>query len=381
MEYSSINWAAVRKEFPVTENFIFFQGNNGALSLTGAKAVEKWIDMQLNCPLANDEREHICKGARNAVAKLIGALPEEIALMRSTNECINLIAGGFDLQKGDKVLVTDSEHPNGIFPWLFLEHKGVETVFVKSKGGVVTVEDLEALVDNKTKVFQVSAVTFSRGNANDLKALGKFCRDKGVIMVVDAMHAVGALPLDVESMYIDIMASGGQKLLHTMAGIAFLFCSNRVLERITPSSAGQLSLIDAKDVTREDYSYEIRFKKSAARFEQGVENLLGMMLLQSNIEQILELGVENIRRRIWEINDLMSSGLQKRGITVTSPTEGPLRSPLVAFNHPRGDELYKWLRENGVRMSCRRGVLRASLARYNNEEDIEKFLGFVDSFK
>jgi len=381
MEYSSIDWADVRKQFPVAEKFVFFQANNGPLSLIGAKAIEKFIDMQLMCPTANDERSHIYEGARNATARLVGALPEEIALMRSTNECINIVASGLDLQQGDKVLVTDSEHPNGIFPWLHLGRKGVETVFIPTQNGVVTLEDLAAKVDKNTKVFQVSAVTFSRGNANDLKALGRFCRERGVIMVVDAMHAVGALPLDVEDMYIDIMASGGQKLLHTMAGIAFLFCSKRVLERITPSTAGQLSLIDAKDVTRADYSYEIRFKESAARFEQGVENLLGMMLLQANIEYILGLGVENIRRRIWEINSLMSSGLQKRGITVTSPTEGPLRSPLVAFYHPKGDELYKWLRENNVRMSCRRGTLRASLAMYNNEADIEKFLGFVDSFQ
>ena len=375
-----INWEDVRKNFPVTEKSVFFETNHATLSLIGADAINNYVNKQLYGTL-DEIKDQILTDTRQSAAKLLNCKPDEIGLIRTTSEGLNIIANGLELEIGDRVILNEYEHSNAIYAWKNVQKKGINIDWVETDDGMVTVEALKRVVTDRTKVLMISAVTYSPGNQNDLAALGQFCREHGIIVVVDAMQALGAVPIDVKAMNIDYLVSGGQKYLYSQTGIAVLYCSEKIIDRVIPPFVGMTSLDTSDSVEKKTNLYEITFKKNAQKFELGFNNLIGAMVLKANIDYLLNIGIENIRDHLWEVNYYMVQGLLQRGLNVTSQRSGNLCSSIVTFEYAKGTELLKYLRQNNVRMSYRKGLLRACLGLFNNFSDVDKMLSLIDKFE
>lgn len=362
------------QEFPVTETWRFFNhAATSPLSRRAAAAMEKQIHEQLTLgSVGNDiwtpEREQ----TRALVARFINADPSEIAFIRNTAEGISFVANGLRWRAGDNVVATNAEYPANIYPWLNLAEQGVLVKLAQEKDGRIFLEDLDKAIDTRTRVVAISFVEFSSGFMNDLVALGQLCRERGVLYVVDVIQGLGGFPVDVQQAQIDVLACGGQKWLLGPRGCGIFYCSRQAMEHIRVTVVGASSVIDEENYL----DYNLTFKPDASRFEYGTHNTVGIAGLRGAIELFLEVGPENVARRILTLTDHFCERVTDKGYTLFSSRRPGEKSGIVSF-YKKGLEsvqIAAQLQQRRFVLSVRDGRLRLSPHFYNTIEEIDALL-------
>lgn len=308
---------------------------------------------------------------RTSAARMIGASPAEIALVRNTTWGITLVAEGFPWQPGDNVVTLADEFPSNQYPWLNLAERGVETRRVPVDQGRVDLGRVAAAIDARTRIFSLSWVGYANGWRNDLNTAVRMAHDRGVLVFLDAIQALGVFPIDVADTPVDFLAADGHKWLLGPEGAGVLFVRQEQLERLRPVGVGWHS-VAVPDFTR----IELRFKPSAIRFEGGSDNLAGFLGLKASVDLLMQYGQAAISRRVLEITQLACRRLAEVGATVHSDRAPEHASGIVSFSVPGRDpvELRNKCLEHHVALSCRAGRLRISPHAYNNAEDIERLV-------
>jgi selenocysteine lyase/cysteine desulfurase len=314
---------------------------------------------------------------RALVASMINAHPDEIAFVKNTTHGILIAANGIRWRSGDNVIITDAEFPANVYPWLNLSRLGVQTRFARERDGRIPFEEIERLVDDRTRAISISFVEFVTGYRNDLKRIGELCRDKDIIFVVDAIQGMGALQIDVKDCNVDILSADAHKWLLGPEGIACFYCSKERLDDIESINVGWMSVVDESNYL----DYDLTLKPDARRFEEGSYNMLGIHALHASVRMLLDIGVSNIERRILSLTDLLAQGLLEKGYRIVSPMGEGERSGILSFwsgRFPSG-KLREMLFENGVVTAHRSGYVRVSPHFYNSEEEIQKLLDLLPS--
>ncbi|MDW8068069.1 MAG: aminotransferase class V-fold PLP-dependent enzyme [Anaerolineae bacterium] len=323
---------------------------------------------QITFGLIDQEERDIPARLRHAVARLINATSDEIAIIQNTSHGLNLVAQSLPFRPGDNIIFCDMEFPSNVYPWMLLERqKGVEARCIPHDRGGLTVEALEAHADSRTRAVAVSSVEFLTGFRTDLAAIGEWCRAHGAYFIVDGIQSLGVIPMDVRALGIDFLACGGPKWLMGPVGVGFLYCRRELLEEMSPPMAGCLSVVGWEDWR----DYNLTFLPDARRFDLGGPNLVGMAGLAEAIELLLEAGIENIQRHTFHLTDVLIADLQQRGYPIASNLHPVHRSPIVAFSVP-GDvrAAYARLRAAKIAVSLRESYIRVSPHGYNTEEEV-----------
>ena len=317
------------------------------------------------------------KRSEPCFAELIGAEARDVAFITNTSEGLSAIASGFPWKASDKVITVQPDFPSNIYPWMNLERLGVKLITVKRRNGRFSVDEVRKAIEPGVKILAVSSVDFSTGHYCDLKGLGDFCRQQGIVFCVDAIQSLGLIPMDVKALGIDVLAAGGQKWLLGPMGCGGLYVSERIRNLVHPQVVGWKSVVDEEDF----FKIQFELKKDAARFEPGTLNVFGIYALGAAIELLMEVGIDNIYRRVIDINDQFVDGLTQRGLKITTPLERSERSGIVCFK-PEADpkEVFTHFLSHGVMVSERNGKIRVSPHFYNNSEDVERFFEVLDSF-
>ncbi len=311
---------------------------------------------------------------RDSFARLIGAAAAEIAFVKNTAEGLSLVAGGLDWQPGDNVIAVDGDYPSNVYPWFGLRRWGVETRMLTPVAGRFAVDQLRAACDARTRVVAVSAVDWQTGFRCDLRALGAFCRERGVLFCVDAIQAVGALQIDVEHDLVDCLAAGGHKWLLAPEGCGCLFVSSRVVERLQPVLLGWKSVREPEAFL--PYHFELR--PDASRFEPGTPPYLGIHALGAALDLLHEAGPAAIEARVLELTALLAHGLRQRGAEILSPWGETERSGILTFR--LGDDpeaLARNLVKHGILCRVRAGGVRLAPHFYNDENDVARFFAVL----
>ena len=232
-------------------------------------------------------------------------------------------------------------------------------------------EDVERLVDKRTKAISVSAVAFGNGFRCNLSEIGKLCKDKGILFVVDGIQALGAMDLKVTESFVDVLSADAHKWLLGPQGIGILYVSDRALEKLNVSNLGWRSMEGESDYL----DYTIRLKAGAPRFEEGTLNVMGIAGLKASLEMILNIGISKIEKRIIYLCDLISGGLTRNGYDLKSPMERGERSGILNFAADKvpSQEIMDKLKDAGVVCAIRDGGVRVSPHFYNDESDINSF--------
>ena len=363
-----------RRLFPIAERFAYLDhAAMGPLSHPVLEAQREFLDTQARLgseagPHFREARERL----RDAMAEFVGADPDEIALTKNTPEGLNIVAAGLGWRAGDSVVTSDLEFPANMYPWLNLRERGVQVRIVRSEDGRVSAERLAEAVDADTRVLAISYVQFSTGFRSDLAGLAEFCRPRGVFLVVDAIQAVGALPIDVHALGVDFLACASHKWLLAPFGMGWFYCRRELLERLRPFEVGQASVVERDSFL----DYRLEFLPSAARFECGVVNMEGVPGLQASLDLMNRVGRPAIRDRILALNERLVEGLGARGYQVVSSQLPAERSGIVSFRHQHHGSaaIRQRLHEAGVIVSLRERLVRVSAHFYNNADDIDRLL-------
>lgn len=371
-----MNWERARRLFPVTGELAYLNHAGVApISTRVSEALSRFSGEATRrgafdyARAYDDEIERV----RGRAAALVGAAPGEIAFVKNTTEGLGLVAAGLDWRRGERVVTCDLEYPSNVYPWWWLRERGVDTMLLRASDGRLPLERIEeALRDPAVRLLALSSVEFGSGFRQDLSAVGRLCRERGILLCVDAIQSLGVIPMDVEACGVDFLAADGHKWLLSVEGCGVFYCSRRVLDRLTPRIVGWRSVTDPQDFDR----YHLDLKPDAGRFEEGTPNVPGIFALGAAIDLVLELGVDAIWERVQGLVARLASGLEARGARVLSPRGPGEGSGILSFlwrdEEPRHTAAR--LRAERIFVVARRGGVRASPHFYNDDVEIERLV-------
>ena len=313
----------------------------------------------------------ILNGARSLSARLINAAPDEIALMPNTTTGLNIAARALPLKRGDVVLTFDREFPANIYPWLRLaEHDvALERIPPTAEGWPDEARLHERLADPAVRAVTVSLTQFSTGYTVDLAALSRATRAAGKWLVVDAIQAVGQLPVDVQATPVDFLACGGQKWLLSPWGTGFLYVRKELCAQLEPTFAGWAAFMGSDDYTRLT-SYDPRPWPDARRFELLTHAVQDFAAMNASLELVLGVGVPGDRRASRGLHQPVLEWAARARAAITSP-QGIHGSGILCVR-PAGDvaAAYARLHAAGVQCSLREGSIRLSPHLFNSAAEL-----------
>ncbi|MGZ8153662.1 MAG: aminotransferase class V-fold PLP-dependent enzyme [Burkholderiales bacterium] len=389
----AVTLSEARSRFPALERWTYMDISGRSVL---SREVRAALDAHLDDRMLNGATDKalyfdLVERARGRFAQLIGAQPDEIAYTKNISEGLNIIATGFEWHPGDNVvLCPELEHPNNVYVWLNLKRYGVEVRTVAQRDGHIPVEDLIARMDARTRVVTVSTVTFAPGFRTDVDALGKACRERDVLLLVDAAQSVGILHTDVGASHIDALSVSTQKGLLALYGMGYLYCRRAWAERLHPAYLARFG-VDLGDAHEASIgAYDFKLAPGARRFDLGNYNFLATAAVDASMQQLLAWGTKNIERRVVTLSHALAGGFLGLGLPVAGGEPGPHLAQIVTVGEMSADQyatgnelynkLYAHLAENRVKLSIRRGMLRFSLHVYNDMEDVDRVLELTRAF-
>lgn len=212
--------------------------------------------------------------------------PRQVAFTSNSTEALNTAIMGL-FGPGDHIISTVMEHNSVLRPLYLLEKMGAEVSFVPcDERGVLKTELLESYVKENTKAVVCTHASNLTGNANDLTLIGKFCKEHGLLFIVDASQTAGVLPIDMQAMNIDVVCFTGHKGLYGPQGTGGLCVRNGV--KIRPLKSGGSGI--------HTYLKEHPAEMPTA-LEAGTLNGHGIAGLHASLQFLKETGIDTIHQK------------------------------------------------------------------------------------
>lgn len=345
-----LNHAAVapwpRRTVAAVTRFAEANGHRGATGYSGWLATEQRL--------------------RERLADLIQApSPDDIALVKNTSEGLSILAQGLDWQAGDNVVGIAQEFPSNRLPWEALQEQGVAYRVLDLDSTEEPEAALDRLCDARTRLIAVSSVQYARGLRLDLELLSDSCRARGILLCVDAIQSLGALPFDLGHSPVDLVVADGHKWMLGPEGIALLYVSPSLRPQLRLRQFGWHMIAHPGDYDRRDWTPS----PTATRFECGSPNLLGIHALEASLSLLQEVGIASvasaIEQRIGRLLDLMDQA----GFEVLTPRAPARHAGILTFRVPGADHpgLWRELQTRGVVCALRGGGIRFSPHYYTDE--------------
>lgn len=361
--------AGYRDLFPITREYAYL--NTAAIApmpVPVARAIQEQLEVTLRAPLPVELVVDLPEEVRALAARLLNAArPDEIVQIPGTATGINIAAQSLPLRPGDNVLVIDGDYPAVIYPWLNLAPRGVLTKVVPAVNGGLDLDILASRVDAHTRAVSISTVMFATGFRNDIAALGHFCRERDIVLVVDAIQSLGYLPVDVQAWGADVVAAGSHKWLMGPPGSGLLYVRHELMDRL------QLGPYVGADSVVDHFSYldyNFTLLPDAGRFATTLIPYPAAAAMRASLSLLLEAGIDRIARHVLALTRLAADDLQSRGFEVISDLREEHRSGLLIVRVPDPMAAVEQLERERIIVSPRGEGIRLSPAFFNTEEEI-----------
>lgn len=331
--------------------------------------------------LRGDDFEPTLQRARAAAARLVNASPDEIALLPNTSYGINLAAQCLPIEEGRRIVVSDQEFPTNVYPWVKVAMEGrarVDVVRTDALGRPDEERLLEEIAAGDVGIFALSAVQFASGWNADLARFGRACREHGTWFVVDAIQALGCIPVDVHAAGVDVLATAGHKWLCGPFGTGFAYVRRELVDLLEPRIVGWTAMEASADLARcVDYRWE--WVPTARRFEVGTQAWHDVAGFTAAVELLLEAGVERIRDHVFALLDPLAAWLARQeDATIVSDLSPERRSGVFAFRLGDTARAQAALHRAGVMCALREGSIRVAPHLYNTAEEIATVIEMLE---
>lgn len=328
--------------------------------------------------------------ARKTVQQFLNAKnSHEIVFTRGTTEAINLVAHSFGIsqcQDGDEIIISQMEHHSNIVPWQLLQNvKKIKLrVIPFDEQGVLKIDELEKLINERTKLVSIAHVSNTLGTVNPVKEVIRIAHSHNIPVLVDAAQSVPHIKVDVQDLDCDFLAFSGHKI-YGPTGIGILYGKEAWLEKIPPYQGGGEMI---QKVTFEKTTFnELPFK-----FEAGTPDYIGSTALATALNYVTNIGIDNIAAHEHSLVEYATAQLKQiAGMRIIG--EAPEKSGLISFLvgniHPY--DMGSILDKLGIAVRtghhCAEpvmqafgidGTVRASFAIYNTKEEIDKLVAGIE---
>jgi cysteine desulfurase/selenocysteine lyase len=378
------------EEFPVVERSTYLTICEGTtLSRRVRRAVDEFLDHVMYARETRDVRQQRVESARDKFARLIGAGAADIAMVKNVSEGINAIATAIPWRAGDNVVVCAGlEHPNNVLPWLHLRRLGVDLRVVEPVEGAIEPAAMVAAIDDRTRVVSCASVTFAPGLRTDLGAIGRACRSRGVLFLVDGVQSAGILSLDVSRDYVDALVTSTAKGLLGLYGCGFLYCRPEWAQRLTPAYLSRPAVELPPERYSEMTGLNVAMRGDARRFEVGTVDYASCYAVDASLSLLAEFGTPAIEAHAMALAGRLRAGMAELGLAVPGRAFGPEGSHIVTVGHlgagghgtatdPLLTRLSGHLTAHHVAHTIRRGMLRFAFHLFNSDDDVDRVLGLA----
>ena len=311
--------------------------------------------------------------ARRQFAALVGADPDEIALMPNTTYGLNLAARGLPLRPG-VVLTFDGEFPSCVYPFEALGSRGITLERVPRRDGLPDEDALVAAIARPDVVaVVVSWVQFATGFVADLARIGAACRARGVFCIVDGIQGVGARPLELHALPVDVFACGAQKWLLGPWGTGFVYVRRGLLEVVQPHDVGWACMTGTATDYRRLTDYAFDFLPDARRFEVVTLAYHDFAVANAAAAVLLEAGIPSVAAHLEALTGRVVAWAQgRRDVRLVTPADPARRAGIVAVTPPNLDGAVARLTAAGVVHTVREGAVRLSPHAYSTADEVDQ---------
>ncbi|MBS4725853.1 aminotransferase class V-fold PLP-dependent enzyme [Aeromonas veronii] len=326
------------------------------------------------------------EAARETVARFINAPhSHEVIWTRGTTEAINLVAqswGMSELKTGDEIILSTLEHHANIVPWQLVAQRtgAVIRVIPLDERGDLDLAAYHAMLGPRTRLVSVAHVSNALGTVNPVKEIVTAAKTVGAVTLIDGAQAVAHLEVDVQAIGCDFYTFSGHKL-YGPTGIGVLWGRTELLERMPPWQAG------GEMIDRVSFS-GTTFNTLPFKFEAGTPHIAGAIGLAAAIDFVMGQDREWLAQHEQALTDYLAAGLQQvPGLRLIG--EPGKRAGAVSFLlddiHPQDAATLLDMQGIALRVGhhCAMplmeslgigGTMRASLACYNNRDDVDTLL-------
>ena len=326
----------------------------------------------------------IVEAARRDAARLIGAGPDDIAIVGAASYGIATALANLHLAAGTRILLLEGEHSS-----LHLALAGFAgstrtqlDVVPRPENGDWTSAVLDRIEDEGASPIGLAALTPLHWTDGSLVGLSRIVPElhrRRAAVMIDATQAVGVMKLDVAELRPDYLMFPVYKWLLGPYGLAFLYVASK-WQGARPLEEHGFNR-EAYDSTTKHSVETLPYLEGARRFDRGErDSFITIPMARAGLELVHEWGVGEIEARLRMLTDLLAQGLEALGIE-TMPRH--LRAPhVLGFQVPNADavEIGREAERAGIFLSVRHGYLRVSPHVFNDEEDAERLLVWMKSY-
>jgi len=372
----SINiWEKVYKDYPVNDNLIWLNNCGTTPSnLVIEKEMSRYFKAYSEAGIFSKEYSYteIKSNIQSIIGKLINASPDDVAIVHNTAEGMNLVSYGLNFQKGDEFLVLENEYPSNIYPWEHLKEKGVilKTVATGSNPSEF-LENFSKGICKNTKGASMTAVHWCTGMPFDLKEIGKICKEKDILLIVDGSQGVGHTPIDM-SWGISVMAFSGWKWFLGPLGLGYLVIPKKIVKQLKPVFKGTDSVVDSQKYL----PYHDQLLDTVERYMFSTVNFNDWIYAETSLKYLDDLGFENVMAKIKELGDHIKNQLRNIGFKLDCDSFDDFSGGIITGIHEEKNvtNLVRTLRVNNIIAAERLGKLRLAPHIYNSVEQIDKVI-------
>jgi selenocysteine lyase/cysteine desulfurase len=366
--------------------------NNAGSSLPPRQVLDAVVDhlrreAEIGGYEAAAERRDRWEHTYDALARLLNARRDEIAVVENATRAWDMAFYSFAFRPGDRILTGRAEYASN---WIALKQVADRTgaridVVPDDEHGQIDVGALERLLDDDVKLVSLVHVPTQSGLVNPAAEVGRVTRAAGVPLLLDACQSAGQLPLDVDELGCDVLSGTGRKFLRGPRGTGFLYVRRGLVEQLEPPL---LDMHAAEWLPDGDYA----IRGDARRFENWETYYAGKVGLGVAVDYALEVGIDAIWERIRELAAKLRNALADvPGVTVLD--RGAVLGATVTFtvDGVEPTEAQRLLAERRVNVSVMgaesarldfgpRGLesaVRSSVHYYNDDSDLDRLVGAV----
>jgi len=345
--------------------------------------------------LLAEEASDAYEGARENVARFIGAQSSEIIFTKSATESLNLLAysfsnpdSGIAVKSNDEIVVTEMEHHANLIPWQQLaKRNGAKLTWLSiTPDGRLDLSNIDKIINSNTKIVAITHQSNVFGTIPPIKEIAKAAQAVGAYVVLDACQSVPHFEVDVKQLQVDFLAFSGHKLLGP-TGIGVLWGKAALLDQLQPAIFGG-SMVDS--VTMQGATWA----SGPRKFEAGVPNMAQAVGLSAAVDYLTQIGMKNLSQHEHKLTEQLLSGLKLiKGVKIVGPTDMKDRGGVVSFTvdgvHPH--DVGQVLDQYGIAVRTGHhcawplmkklqlvGTTRASFHIYNNSSDVVSLLEAVE---